>query len=382
MDRAVVAAGVDAPGERDQRLAGDVDDGAAGHGALCRARDVEQDRDREVARLVAAGSPDPVGALARGDEVEAGAHRRVEVDLVAVGLLRQHHAAGAQRLEAAADGADAAPGGGVGREGGAGLGLGGEHPAMVGQPGAGLVVPFGVEVVARQPLAVGVGRRKVEVELQPGRRGLGYLAEGDLVEVVGRLAGAVGVVVVDAAVEVEELGPAEDRLELVQDQAVAALGLVRLAAPGAVHPLRALLAAARGRAVLGRGLAAARGRFERGPERHRLERAVPARGGEAGELAPADRRQHRGGRSRRVRAAEQVADDGLDRGLHRRQAEVAAPRKAAWARPASRPRRPGAAASAAPAIASAARIAARSARSGSASAGGAGAWAAQAASHR
>ena len=120
MDGAVVAAGVDAPGERGQRLAGDVDDGAAGDGALGGARGVEQDRDGEVARLAAAGAPDPVGAAAGGDEVEAGAHRGVEVEVLAVGLLRQHHPAGAERVEAAADGADAAGGGGVGRRRGAG----------------------------------------------------------------------------------------------------------------------------------------------------------------------------------------------------------------------------------------------------------------------
>ena len=65
VDRAVVAAAVDAPGERGQRLAGDVDDGAAGHGALGGARGVEQDRDGEVARAGAARPPHPVRAVAR-----------------------------------------------------------------------------------------------------------------------------------------------------------------------------------------------------------------------------------------------------------------------------------------------------------------------------
>ena len=131
---------------------------------------------------------------------------------------------------------------GSGGDGGRRLGLGGEHPAVVGQPGAGLVVPFRIEVGAGQPLAVDVGGREVEMQLEPGGRRLRDLAEADLVEVVGGLAGAVGVVVVDAAVEVQELGPGEQRLELEEDQAVAALDLVGLAPPGPVRAAAAFLA--------------------------------------------------------------------------------------------------------------------------------------------
>ena len=52
----------------------------------------------------------------------------------------------------------------------------------------------------------------------------------DLVGVVGDLARVVLVIVIDGAVDVEELGPRQDVLEAVQDETVLAIGLIGLAA--------------------------------------------------------------------------------------------------------------------------------------------------------
>ena len=281
---------------------------------------IETARSRAQVRLARHTRSEPCPAARRSMRARTAASRSRSSPSACCGSTTRRGRSASKRRRTARI-RRAAAGSGAGR---GGLGVGGEHAAVIGQVGAGLVVPFGIEMAARQPLAVDVGGGEVEMQLQPGRRGLGDLAERDLVQVVGGLAGAVGVVVLDPAVEVEEIRPGKDRLELVQDQAVAPLDLIGFAPPGAMHAFRAVLAAAAGGAVLGGGLAARRRGFEGGPERDGLERAVAARGGEGGEVAAADRRQHRGGRAGGGRAAEQVADDGLDGGLQARQAEVAA----------------------------------------------------------
>ena len=65
------------------------------------------------------------------------------------------------------------------------------------------------------------GGRQVEFKLQPCRRAALVLTDRDLVEVVGRLAGGLGIVVLDRAVQVRHLGQAKDGFEAVQQQRVA-----------------------------------------------------------------------------------------------------------------------------------------------------------------
>src|SRR5690606_4286566 len=65
IDGRVVAARIEAPRQRDQRLAPDVDDLPPGHVALRRARSIEQDGNGEIALLAAARDIDAVGVLAR-----------------------------------------------------------------------------------------------------------------------------------------------------------------------------------------------------------------------------------------------------------------------------------------------------------------------------
>ena len=115
MDGEIVAAGIKPPGERRQRLALDVDDGAAlvpvaGNGAFGRARHVEQDRHGQIALFGAVLEPDPVVALAGGQKVHARADRPVGVQFVAIAVARGQDARGSERLELALDGADAPDG--------------------------------------------------------------------------------------------------------------------------------------------------------------------------------------------------------------------------------------------------------------------------------
>ena len=67
------------------------------------------------------------------------------------------------------------------------------------------------------------------MELQPRGRRFRYLTEPDLVLVIGCLLRVIRVVILNTTVEIDELGPAQERLELVQNEAVFALRLVRLA---------------------------------------------------------------------------------------------------------------------------------------------------------
>jgi hypothetical protein len=71
VDGKAVAAGVQPPGQRRQRLAFDVDDGAAvmamaGNGAFGAARDVEQDRHGQIAAFGPGLAPDAVCPFAGG----------------------------------------------------------------------------------------------------------------------------------------------------------------------------------------------------------------------------------------------------------------------------------------------------------------------------
>ena len=324
LHRHLIAAGVEPPGERGQRLALDVDHRAARHRAFGRARDVEQDRHREVAVHRPRLAPDPVRALARDGDADARAHRGVKVQLVPVAVAGGDDATRAHRLELAADGADAAAGGLVeGGGAGGGVGLAVQHAGVGGQIAARPRVPFGIGEDARQRLAVHVLGGEVEMQLEPRGRGLADLAEPQLVLIVQRLAGAVVVVILDPAVEVEELGPGEDRLELVQDQAVLALGGVGLTAAGA-DGLVGGLPGVFGRAVGLAGLDPVRrrggARLDRDPEGHGAHGLVAAGGGQVCGVARVERGHQRGragGQRRRV--AEQAADHRLDGGLVRGQ---------------------------------------------------------------
>ena len=112
-DRERVAAGLQPEGERGQRRLLDVEHAAALDPAVGRERGVDEDGDREVAGPVAGGEVDPVGADAAGGEVGARADQGVHVEFGAVDLGAQQLAPRPQRLEAAPDQADVAPGGRV-----------------------------------------------------------------------------------------------------------------------------------------------------------------------------------------------------------------------------------------------------------------------------
>ena len=98
--------------------------------------------------------------------------------------------------------------------------------------------------------------------------------EPDLILIVGGLLCIVGVVVLDTAVEVDELGPGQQRLELVEDETVLALGLIGLAAARAVG-LRSL--ALLGLSFGGAGLDARM--LRHGPTRRRSGQSATARKG-------------------------------------------------------------------------------------------------------
>ena len=144
--RAVVAAGVDAPGERGQRLAGDVDDGAAGRPRSrwsARRRAGSRRRGRAPwLRLARQTRSEPRPEARRSTRARTAASRSRSSPSGCCGSTTRR---GRSAVEAAADGAERR-GGGSGATAAAGLGLGGEHAAVVGQLGAGRVVPLGVEV--------------------------------------------------------------------------------------------------------------------------------------------------------------------------------------------------------------------------------------------
>ena len=114
VDGEIVAAGVQAPGQRRQRLAFDVDHGTfASDRAFGRAADIQQDRHRQIACLGAGLHPDAFVALATGAAVHLALRTAASMSsCIAVQMAAGHHAARAQRLELAFDGADAAGGGG------------------------------------------------------------------------------------------------------------------------------------------------------------------------------------------------------------------------------------------------------------------------------
>ncbi len=183
-----------------------------------------------------------------------------------------------------------------------------------GRYAADLVVPFGVEMRGGEAFAVDIRGGEIEVELEAGRGGFGDLAQRDLVDVVGGLFRGVEIVVLDAAIEVDEIGPAEDRLELVQDQAVLALGLVGASSSCLAGALGTVLrtGGAGILVVVGGGVAVEVGAQIR-PERHGFEGVVVARGGQAGGIGA----QGAGGFGERGGIAQRVPDERFDGGLPR-----------------------------------------------------------------
>ena len=194
-----------------------------------------------------------------------------------------------QRLELAAYGADAGARGGVvlqGKRLGL-LGPRGQHADMIGHIAAAPRIPFGIGERAGQSLAVGILGGEVEMQFQPRRRGLADLAETQFFLIVGGLLGIVLVVILDHAVEVQELGPAQQGLETVQDQAVIAPRLIGLAPAGADHfwRQRRILWRAFG---IGRKCHLTHGfrhRLDLGPDHHRAEGLVIARRAQVVETA-------------------------------------------------------------------------------------------------
>ena len=326
VDGEIVAAGGQAPGQRRQRLAFDVDHRAAavavaGHGAFGGARDVEQDRHRKVALLRAGLAPDAVVGLAGGKKIDPRADRPVRIKLVAVRVASGRNPAGTQSLELAFDGADT---GGrariVPKRGRAGPGFDqrGQHPDVGGKVGARPHIPFGVGGNAGKCLAVHVFGGEVESAVSAGWRGLGNLAEGDFVLVVG---GLLGVVVSSSSTRrLRLMNSAQLRIasNLWRMKLSLAVGLIGVAAARAVGLAAfALLGRALGGAGLDEGLRRGVGGAQVGPERHRAEGAIAARGPVGGQVAAghAPRPCARCLRRQRRRVAEQVAvaQDGLDR---------------------------------------------------------------------
>ena len=312
LDREPVAAGIQPPGQRGQRLARDVDDRAAGHRAFRGPRHVQQDRHRKVAVFRPRLLPDPVAAPAGGAQIRHRPQGGVQIQIVPVTLGMADDAGRAQGLELALDRLDPAAGGGVGdavvirrrfdrRH---------QHAAVIGHPDAASRVPFGIGELARDPFAVHILGRQIQMQLQPGGGRLGDLAQHDFLVVAGGLLGVVQIVVLDPAVDVHHLGPGQHGLELVEDQAVPAVGLVGLQPP---RPAGGAVARFLGGAVGGQAghlvADAAAAAAQVGPHRNRQHRAVSARRLPMGRRVGIGRQQRRG---RGQRIAQQMTDQGFD----------------------------------------------------------------------
>ena len=204
-----------------------------------------------------------------------------------------------------------------------GRGLG-DDAAMGRAVAADTIVPFGVgDALGRGGQRRVLRRRAGQVELhpQPGRSAALVLGDADLVQVLGGLPGACLVVILGGAGQVHHLGKAEDGLEAVQQQRVAAAGLVRLAAPGAAAHGGSLRR--RGAAVLllagvrpSRGL---RRWLDLSPERHGQEPPVAAASPETSQGV--DGAEHRRGARRQGRRVAECGPHGrLDRRFVARQA--------------------------------------------------------------
>lgn len=143
-------------------------------------------------------------------KIDPRAHHALHVEIVAVEMSGREYSPGTQGLELSLDGADTRGGARVvpkRRRVMLGLDRRDEHTSMRGQVLACPHVPFGIGKDIGKRLAVHVLGGEVEMQLEPRRGGLADLAEADFVLVVGGLAGAVVVIVLDPAVEVDELGP-------------------------------------------------------------------------------------------------------------------------------------------------------------------------------
>ena len=142
------------------------------------------------------------------------------------------------------------------------------------------MVPFGIDVDACKPLELRFLGRKIKMQPDAGPRLLRHARKAHLVLVVGGLLGVVGIVVVDAAIDVEEFGPGQERFELVQNEAILARGLIGGLAFGADGPL--LLVVRRWRIRALRIVAIA---IDLGPRCHRPD-IGPKRNRHVGLIAP------------------------------------------------------------------------------------------------
>ena len=84
---------------------------------------------------------------------------------------------------------------------------------------------------------VGILRRQVEREAQARRGAFCVPRQRDLVLIVRRFLRVLVVIILDHPVEVQALGPGQDRLEAVNDEAVAAVGLIAVLALGGLASL-------------------------------------------------------------------------------------------------------------------------------------------------
>ena len=184
---------------------------------------------------------------------------------------------------------------------------------MSGQVCAAATIPFRIGENAGKRLAVDIFGRQIEVEFQAGGGGFGKLAKADFIGVVRGLFGAVIVIILNPAVQVDEFGPRQDRLELMQDKAVVAVGLIGAAAFGAVgFGAFGFFGDAIGGAGLYLGFGGKGHVAQVGPQGHGAKRFIAARGfgGQVGQGAiiaqgVADMRLDRGFSPRKDRAGTQ-----------------------------------------------------------------------------
>ena len=221
-------------------------------------------------------------------------------------------AARPQRLELAADVTDVPLGHGVHRPVLALLRrAAGDHTTVIGPVGLPLPVPFRIGLVGDQRGGVRLARRQIEIELEPHRRPFLVRADGKFRRVLERLARAFVVIVIDVTIDVDHLGDAEDGLEPMQHQRIAAV-----AAVGGLAYAGAALFIDYDRIAAGfvhvRASRACCVDLDVAPQRHRQEGMVAARSYEMlVEFAVVhDRIEDRIGERRDV--AEKIEDDFLD----------------------------------------------------------------------
>ena len=259
-------------------FARDVDHAAGADKGVGRERRVDQQRDGDIAPLLASRDIDAVRTLSARREVGAGADDRVEVEVVAVDLRARLLAVRPERLELTPHLANPAKRLWRGSPVGA---LNAERPdedaTEVLAIGASAPVPFGIAQALRGSLTLRGGGRQIEFELQTGCGGFSVRRQHDLVNVFRGVPGAVFVVVLDGTRQIHRLRQRQHLFEAVEGEIVLPLRFIlgvpaRLAGDCiAVFSRRRRLIADSSRRRAGRGV------DRLAPERDRREGAVGRR---------------------------------------------------------------------------------------------------------